>query len=540
MIPTRRFRARRSRWWLAACLVLLPVVFGACGGDDGTAPEVDRVAFEPPPGDLTITAADDLVLRVLVDGEPVPAVFAIDGEDVASGTEYHFVPDELGGVTLTARTTVDGVERGATWNVEVGERGLRVPPVISVFEAGLAPVPGGISLVWERPATSRVDVEIVAFDIAYADRPFGPEEFDDVEGFEVSVVPDGPLRQRQQVEGLVERRDYTFRIRARDRVGRLSEVSEAVTSPATGSYRFQGIVRSLRPDGRPVEPLPNVVVNVGDRFEVTEEDGRFDLSALPDTGDVVLRVAEQSGFQYVEIETDPIPAVDREFDLVLVQNGIVEYVDGGDLEAMTRLEFLKILVGAQTAQPGLSTPLFTWAEYPIPLYVHPYVYEAEAETIDYAAEMITSAEAWNEMAGETLFEVVRIDEPFPEEDIPMPGVVYKPDSTLSIRQFGNAQLISPPGGTLFRVVPEIMAVRVFEDFNTAAVTRKVAVHELGHVLGLRHDSPANIGVHVMIQSVTTDSREVPQDEEALAARFVRHAAGKVEMQWYREPSGLQE
>lgn len=534
-MSTRRFPGV-SPWAALVLLAAIALGLGACGGDDGTAPTVDRVVFEPPIGDVAITAADELTVRVLVDGAAAEADFLVDGVQAARANAYVFVPRELGTVTIEGRVTVDGAEYNGTWSVAVGEVGLRPTPPVTLLRASLAASPGAIALQWERPADGLTDVDIVGYDIAYADRDFAPEEFDDVEVARLDTEPDGPIVQRERIEGLVERQDYTFRLRTRDRVGRLSVPSVAVTSPATGSYRFQGIVRGLRPD-RPVAPLANVVVNVGDRFEVTEEDGRFDLPALPDTGEVVLEIAEQSGFQYLEIETDPLPPVDRAFDLLLPENGVVEYVDDGELAGMTRLEFLLVLTGKQAAFPGISSPLYTWADYPVPLYVHPYTFESEIETVDYAAAMADAAEEWNVQAGEVLFDVRMIEQPFTREEIPSPGVVYFADPQLAPPTFGNAGLVEPVG-SLFSVVPEIMRVRLLSDFRSNALARAVIVHELGHVLGLRHDSPADIGVHVMVPAVTSDSREVPQQEEALAARFLRHAAGKVEMQWYREPSGV--
>ena len=321
-------------------------------------------------------------------------------------------------------------------------------------------------------------------------------------------------------------------------------ITDSVSSRATGGYRFHGIVKSLRPDGRPVEPLANVFVNVGERSFFTGADGRFEISDLPDTGQVVLEAAEQSGAQFFEIATSPLDPVDREFELLMLQYGVLEFdvstPQNTERVSMSRLEFFRYMTGTREARGQTEYPLFTWAEYPIDLYVHPLTIQSEIELVDYEAAMVTSAEAWNEAAGEELIRIRRIDSPYDIDEIPEPGVIYLAnDPDIAPPTLGTTTLRSPPGD-IFEIEesPRAMSVGFREGLRTNSLARLVAVHELGHVLGLRHDSPADLGTHVMTAAITSASQGEPQPEEAFAARFLALAAGKVEMQWYREPSGL--
>ena len=537
-----RFQRRVPRWspWGLVLVLLLAV---SCGEDGGTGPTpTSPVRFEPPPGTVTISAADSLGISVFVDDEAAPATFAVDGVDVATAATFEFVPEELGTIGITARLELEGEIRTATWTVEVGETGLRPPPAVDVLVANEGAVPGSIDLIWERPASSRTDVDIVAYEIAYRIGDLPAEEFDDAIERTVDDAP-GPIVQRLQLEGLVERESYTVRIRAIDRVGRRSVPSRASVTDATGRYRFQGTVRGLRL-GRPIEPLEGVVLSVGDRFVVTDAAGRFDMPALPDTGEVELRAVEQSGAQYYELHIEPLEPVNREFDLVMLQKGVVEIPDG-DPAFLSRLEFLRIMTANTRMVDGQSYPFYGWDRdlYPVPVYVHPYVHDAsgqmigerEGERVDYAAAFEAAVAAWNEAAGEELMRVVRVDEPFDPQNPPPYGAYYSADITSS-NPLGTNVLERPVGGLLFRASPQVIRIGLQAAFNFNDVALKVIVHELGHTLGMRHDSPAPPEHHLMVPTIRSNNRDTPHPEEALIARFLRHATGRIQAQWLVDPS----
>ena len=539
MIRLHRRVPHRSPWGLV--LVLLLAV--SCGDESSTGPTATSpVRFEPPPGALSISAADSLGLSVFVGDEAVSATFAVDGVDVATGATFEFVPEELGTIEITARLEVDGEIRTATWTVEVGQVGLRPPPAVGVLVATEGGVPGSIDLMWERPADSRTDIDIVAYEVAYRVGDLPAAEFDDAIERTVDDSP-GPIVQRLRLEGLAERESYTVRIRTIDRVGRRSEPSRAAVTDATGQYRFHGTVRGLRL-GRPIEPLEGVVLSVGDRFVVTDAAGRFDMPALPDTGEVELRAVEQSGAQYYELHIEPVEPVDREFDLVMLQKGVVE-IPGGDPAFLSRLEFLRIMTANTRLIDGRSYPFYGWDRdlYPVPVYVHPYVNDAtgqligerEGERVDYVTAFEAAVAAWNEVAGEELMRVVRVDQPFDPQNPPPYGAYYSADIESS-NPLGTNVLERPLGEQLFRTTPQVIRVRLQSAFNFNDIALKVIVHELGHTVGLRHDSPAPPEHHLMVPTVRSNNRDAPHPEEALIARFLRHATGRIEAQWLVDPS----
>ncbi|HKK72166.1 MAG TPA: hypothetical protein VKA86_13180 [Candidatus Krumholzibacteria bacterium] len=530
---------RRSSWWLV--LVLLFAV--SCGDDSGTGPTTTSpVRFEPEPGPVSISAVDSLLFEVYLGDQAKEATFAVDGVDVATAAVFEFVPGELGPVEITARVEVDGRVQTATWTVEVGEGDLRPTPAVDVLIASEGSAPGSIDLIWERPASSRTDVDIVAYEIAYRLGDLPVEDFDDAIQRTVDDSV-GPIIQRLRLDGLAERESYTVRIRAIDRVGRRSQPSTAAVTDATGRYRFHGVVEGLRL-GRPVEALEGVVLSVGDRFVVTDAAGRFDMPALPDTGDVTLRAVEQSGAQYYELEIHPLEPVDQQFDLVMLQKGVVE-IPGGDPGAISRLEFLRIMTANEEIRDGVSYPFYGWDPdlYPVPVYVHPYVHDAsgqlvgerQGERVDYVQGFEAAVAAWNDAAGEELMRIVHVDEPFDPQNPPPYGAYYTADIESS-NPLGTNVLERPLGGQLFRTEPQVIRLRLQAAFNFNDVALKVIVHELGHTVGLRHDSPAPPEHHLMVATIRSNNRDAPHPEEALVARFLRHATGRIEAQWLVDPS----
>jgi hypothetical protein len=171
-----------------------------------------------------------------------------------------------------------------------------------------------------------------------------------------------------------------------------------------------------------------------------------------------------------------------------------------------------------------NTIIQRWENYPIPVMVDPLVVSPGGG--DVGASLAAGIQHWNEVAGEELFTAVT--------GSPAYGADYLVVDNQPVGGgiLGEVIMIDPPNPQcLFQCIPYQVRINI-SDNNTPSVMDRVAVHELGHVLWMGHSPSSD---HVMSAGILGSSLLIPDRDEVLAARYIKHSPNGTDLRWYKDP-----
>jgi len=348
-------------------------------------------------------------------------------------------------------------------------------------------------------------------------------------GFETVDRVDVPwnqaaITQRVRLEGMTEGDTYHVRIRTRDRVGRLSELSEDRTARATGNFDLSGRVSVLEPQ-LPYRPLAGALVDWNGIKTVTAPDGTFALPNLADTLELPVLVQDGGGLDYYAMRVGPLAPVDRELEVALLPRGFVDILVSEGLEQWSLLEWIVFMSNNRNKPDEVPQELRRWPEYPVPVHVEPYTYQGDVDLVDYRAAFERGAALWNETAGFELLTIVDDPVPVGAEGLAVPSEQINGN-------LGLTNMVRPPSGGLYANIPEFVRVRVRNTFNTQELADRVIAHELGHVLLLPHSPHVE---HLMANGAPGTSLGEPSREEAYVARVVAQMPPGTLLNWVQDP-----
>ncbi|MEN8008571.1 MAG: hypothetical protein ABFS42_16300 [Candidatus Krumholzibacteriota bacterium] len=351
---------------------------------------------------------------------------------------------------------------------------LREVPLVNLEHS---PHPGEVEVSWWIISWATIPIE--EYQVAFSlDGPITEANWD-----QARILGQYPHRKGQVVfrelfgatDGMVQGTETWFAVRARDIMGNLTPLKESPRLVTTTEWWVEGRVRDSKERtiaGILVRSPPTGATALSD------PDGAFRLGPFRNIDRIKL-VAEDgsSGQEWYGFTSGPIwnrsgSAGVTEHDIFLIPRQSIEPACIlHHNEFLTYLRFMTF-TSARDDIPRASI-LHRWDHYPLTVFIPPRVNDAGVRLDDGALAALL---VWNDVMGEEYF--VRTDQ--------RAGADIEFEFEEMQIFYGKVSLLLPAytGAKLGRVIPEKMRVSINPVLPDFQKVTEVALHELGHTLGL--------------------------------------------------------
>ena len=294
-------------------------------------------------------------------------------------------------------------------------------------------------------------------------------------------------------DGLVSGRRYWFAVQARDEIDRSSPVTASPDHLVISGWHLSGVIRDHR--GEPVAGVPLELAYLGVEGPPMRvwslEDGTFQSPLLlaHDPIGLVTHAAESHPLRYYDFRIEGMDGEGRDhLDITLVPRHRLD-----DACSEFGHDFLTYLRGmTKTTNPTNNRPdtrLRKWERFPLKVFIP----EAAGTTgLDLAGLCREMPPVWNLHLEQEVF--VLTDRPDSAQ------VVFRFDDDVP-QVNGQVSVLLPGGGHFIGdVIPARMEVYLNATMGVAQRVQEVALHELGHVLGIADHSQCTGAGYLMYVS----------------------------------------
>lgn len=514
----------RSQVILALALAVAGVLLlGGCGGG-GTGPDGGdpvTITFTPSAQGQQLVIGQTLACAAHTD--PTTAVdvtWRMRGAIVGTAAEYTYDASFVRRDTLRAHAEAGSSTRDWFWVIDVAAEPATTPPIVPNVQVSAGPDPVQVVMNWNRIPASTWPITHYVIKVSLTG-PVTLGNWDDCST--LAEVPHlsgqvGYVATFGQADGLVPGAEAWFAIRGRDNHGQLSSVAAGAYTVVTSEWWIDGRVTD---DAG--APILGVVVGTSApvRNGNTDGEGHFRLGPYRSIDAVNVRTTTTDHFDFTSA---PLSSpIDVNVDIVLPYR----YAIDPDCLAYgaSFLDYVRDLTRTMAVAGDTSaTRFWRWETYPVKVFLPDSTLASGRQMDDLARPMLA---LWNDTVGEAMFVEV--------------GSAAEADAhfrwvTDAAAGYGQVSLELPAGGVIGNVRPERMRIEVETGLLTDQFFQEVALHELGHVLGLieHYDASCPNSGHLMVfgASGNLSLPEPIHPDEVRAARLISRLRQGIDMAGY--------
>jgi hypothetical protein len=512
-------------------------LFLAGGCADSTSPESGpaTIVFVPDVDSVSLDLMAELPLSVrLTNVASAQVRFIHQGSEQQTST-YLYRAEHLGVDSVQAQVVLPDTTLRKDWRIRVDIGDADRTPAVRQLSAENSSRPSAIDVSWLRPALLITPRPLQCYQVGISDVPVV-----DAAGWdaEVEVLEEVVAAGSQEMyhrtyssdsyAAVWPGRECVLVVRGLDVAGVYSLPSSSAPLRISAPYWLEGRVTDEA--GR---ALAGVLVSYGcDTCKtITRSDGLFRFGPLRDIDRFVLRATDDGldspGIgDYFDVYSDTLDVDSPQpVQLSLIRAWPLASDCTRANYGQSFLTFLRKMTLTDSPDPGGDYPLLKWEQYPIPICIYPPVIGSGG--FDLAERTRVAVAMWNERLGEDYLTIVDT----PEEA--RCDVYFV--TNISSGVHGLVDVLEPVGGNLNQVIPQRLRMRIDSDVPDEVYALEVILHELGHVLHLRHVLGCSYLMGINPGGIL-DAHPPPDspisDDEARAVTAIRYLPQRQQMDHY--------
>lgn len=432
------------------------------------------------------------------EGRSISYEYLITNQVVSRERRFIFKTAEIGEIQVCGRA-FDGerYSQQVVWDLNVTaipDSILPAPVKILLFKAGESA--GEVRVEWIAVGDDSMEGMPAQYQIRTSSAPITSEwswdRASDRPGEPMPAAPGDTMRA--VIGGLIPANYVYVAVRAKDEFGNLSPMLNSPGTKVKG-IEITGVVR----DALTRLPIADVSVDFASQRAFTDMNGHFEFLELPQySGSLVLKDEDMLydyGDYYNVNRFYRVKSGDV-LELWMIPNIALE-TDGSQEWYPSFLSFFKIMTDTEANPFG---NYLRWYRLPIDIYIPEGVYN----DIDYAAEVLSAIDDWEQLSGLDLFE--RVTAP------PDTGIIVVYEEAGYSREKHE---VTEWTGDWYPVKSTVHLIKQYTPL-TIVENRKVIRHELGHAVSLKHSS--NLA-HLMVGGIWPQV-PVPQTLELSVLKII--------------------